>query len=442
MQTSISYLAQDPIFDIEKPFDSDVPVDHIPGARASNHQNDERVVRKRDPDFPANIRIYTMVEQPARRPHSDCSPKGAHMNLERAFPGQKAFWEGKNFDILNVWRPLRGPNNDWPLAMCDWTTIASTDIRVNDAIRRDRVDENAILHYNENHKWYFMRDQSVEDFIVFRNADSFSKRAQGFHCSVFNPEASGQLRESVEVRMENTGGSQFTLGISFTTTSERDQRRNAAIQHLDDCSTDNYSILTVPRPLAALLLIVFNVIIDGCINHYREHELDIWFFTQRSHDPDMQMDKQDKSSAMKGDFSRPRSSSTAVRSPTSTTPQSFNLVPLMRTANQPLKREEFNVIWRIMEREKPTVAFEVWQWCLVVLNSFQTLQAVETISIENVYQDLLRGKSVAISISEKDRTLLAIFAVLCWTSMMLDPDLEFEQSHDSTTTGRHLAFRA
>lgn len=65
--------------------------------------------------------------------------------------------------------------------MCDWTTIdPSTDVRVNDAIRRDRVDENAILHYNEKHKWYFMRDQSVEDLIVFRNADSLGKRARKF----------------------------------------------------------------------------------------------------------------------------------------------------------------------------------------------------------------------------------------------------------------------
>ncbi|GAW14059.1 hypothetical protein ANO14919_034510 [Xylariales sp. No.14919] len=269
MRTSISYLAQDPIFDSEKPFDTDVPVDHIAHARASNHSNDERevtifpvtdpstwdldkhgfcfikartdlkaedaltrkrevqkdywyeieailhehfpqysriecydcTVRKRDPDFPANIRMYTKVEQPARRPHSDCSPRGAHMNLDRAFPGQQRFWEGKDFDILNVWRPLRGPNNDWPLAMCDWTTIdCSKDIRVNDAIRRDRVDENAILHYNEKHMWYFMQDQSVEDLIVFRNADSMGRRPQGFHCSIFNPQAGDHLRESVEVR--------------------------------------------------------------------------------------------------------------------------------------------------------------------------------------------------------------------------------------------------
>ena len=85
----------------------------------------------------------------------------------------------------SVWRPLRGPNNDWPLAMCDWTTIdPQTDIRVNDAIRRDRVDENAILHYNEKHKWYIMKDQSVEDLIIFRNADSLGKRARKLILSI------------------------------------------------------------------------------------------------------------------------------------------------------------------------------------------------------------------------------------------------------------------
>ncbi|KAF1738929.1 hypothetical protein CRV24_000858 [Beauveria bassiana] len=247
METSISYLRRDSIFDYEKPFDVDLPVSHIPKARVTNHQNDERnvvahpltdatqfslekhgfciiqaktnlnrdlafkrkrevqkdywyeieailhenfphysriecydfTIRKRDPDFPINIRTYTNVEQPARRPHSDCTPRGAHMNLEHAFPDQQSFWEGKDFDIINVWRPLRGPNNDWPLAMCDWQTIdPAKDVRVNDAIRKNRVDENAILHYNENHKWYFMPNQTEEELIVFRNADSLGQRAR------------------------------------------------------------------------------------------------------------------------------------------------------------------------------------------------------------------------------------------------------------------------
>lgn len=87
--------------------------------------------------------------------------------------------------------------------MCDFTTInPSTDIRVNDAIRRDRVDENAILHFNEHHKWYVMKDQSEEDLIVFRNADSLGKRARKFNFP------------SAEVEMEMELGGESTL-ISF-----------------------------------------------------------------------------------------------------------------------------------------------------------------------------------------------------------------------------------
>ena len=82
--------------------------------------------------------------------------------------------------------------------MCDWTSITpSTDIRVNDAIRRDRVDENAILHFNEKHRWYFMKDQSVEDLIVFRNADSLGKRARESSLQFFYKLVLGRIMEFI-----------------------------------------------------------------------------------------------------------------------------------------------------------------------------------------------------------------------------------------------------
>lgn len=80
---------------------------------------------------------------------------------------------------FSVWRPLIGPNNDWPLALCDWTTInQETDIVLNDAIRRDRIDENSLLHFNEGHAWYYMKNQTADDLLVFRNADLSGKRAR------------------------------------------------------------------------------------------------------------------------------------------------------------------------------------------------------------------------------------------------------------------------
>lgn len=43
-QTQMAYLARSKIFEIEKAFDTDYPVDHVPGARKTNHENDTRQV--------------------------------------------------------------------------------------------------------------------------------------------------------------------------------------------------------------------------------------------------------------------------------------------------------------------------------------------------------------------------------------------------------------
>ena len=48
--------------------------------------------------------------------------------------------------------------------------------------------------------------------------------------------------------------------------------------------------------------------------------------------------------------------------------------------------------------------------------------------MDNAYQRLVQGRSKEFSASEKDRTLLAIFAVLCWTSMTIHHDLQLDQS--------------
>lgn len=107
-----------------------------------------------------------------------------------------------------------------------------------------------------------------------------------------------------------------------------------------------------------------------------------------------------------------------------------------------LLRDDFDSIWRVLKRKRPTEALEGWHWCFAVLRAFQTLQVNESVSMENVYQHLIEGRSAEFSSSEKDCTLLAIFAVLCWTSMTLDPDLELDQTNKSVGNNRHLSFRA
>jgi len=45
------------------------------------------------------------------------------------------------FEFVNVWRPIRGPLRDAPLAVCDATTVAFTDFVASDLVYRDRTGE-------------------------------------------------------------------------------------------------------------------------------------------------------------------------------------------------------------------------------------------------------------------------------------------------------------
>lgn len=84
-------------------------------------------------------------------------------------------------DSFSVWRPLRGPTDDWPLAMCDYTSIdTENDLVLNDSIKRDLVVECSLMHYNSSHRWHYLKNQTVDDLLVFRNSDSFGKRASKF----------------------------------------------------------------------------------------------------------------------------------------------------------------------------------------------------------------------------------------------------------------------
>jgi hypothetical protein len=94
-----------------------------------------------------------------------------------------------------------------------------------------------------------------------------------------------------------------------------------------------------------------------------------------------------------------------------------------------LLRGEFGVIWKILKREPgaPAEGYEVWHWCLAVLQEFQKLQGTnggESGSMDNVFQNLIRGNLANFTTAEKDHALLAIYAVVCWSTMVVDPDHE------------------
>lgn len=122
--------------------------------------------------------------------------------MDLFFPGREQYYSDRDFDLLkyiilcaihrdsndtadlvlsSVWRVIKGPNNDWPLALCDHQSIDfGADVLPNDVLHKDHIGENEILHKASGHAWYYLSDQIIEDLIVFRNTDSRGVRPRTY----------------------------------------------------------------------------------------------------------------------------------------------------------------------------------------------------------------------------------------------------------------------
>jgi len=79
--------------------------------------------------------------QPVARVHVDHTEKSAPQRI-RDFLGDQAdtLMRGRS-QIINIWRPIRGPLRDAPLAVCDAGTVSADDLIPSDLVYRDRVGE-------------------------------------------------------------------------------------------------------------------------------------------------------------------------------------------------------------------------------------------------------------------------------------------------------------
>ena len=66
------------------------------------------------------------------------------------------------------------PVRDWPLALCDASSVEPSDLVPADIIYPDFVAENQMVHYNDGHRWYWLPDQQKDEVLVFRSVDSES----------------------------------------------------------------------------------------------------------------------------------------------------------------------------------------------------------------------------------------------------------------------------
>ncbi|MCC7273698.1 MAG: methyltransferase [Alphaproteobacteria bacterium] len=163
--------------------------------------------------FDHNVRSATpamptgTVKEPVKRVHNDFTeasgPRRAAAELAAAGldPGLIA---GRRFALVNLWRPIRGPIQDSPLALCDARTIAADDFVIADLVYPDRVGEIHQFRHSPDHRWYYFSAMRADEALLIKCFDSATDGSARFtaHSAFDDPTtpANARPRESIEVR--------------------------------------------------------------------------------------------------------------------------------------------------------------------------------------------------------------------------------------------------
>ena len=144
------------------------------------------------------------LPQPSRRVHNDHTVNSAPRRVRDHLGAEAEELLKYRFGIVNVWRPIRGPVLDSPLALCDAQSFTDGDLIASDLVYQNVRGETSSVEFKPGHRWYYFSEQQADEVILIRVHDSAKDgRARlSFHTSFENPLAPADAppRESIEVR--------------------------------------------------------------------------------------------------------------------------------------------------------------------------------------------------------------------------------------------------
>jgi hypothetical protein len=137
--------------------------------------------------------------------HNDYAAKSGPRRVRDHLPPAEAEERlQRRFAEINVWRPIRGPIESTPLAVCDSSSIDPKDFVPSDLIYRDKVGETYRFTYNPNHRWFYFPRLERNEVILLKCYDSKEDGRARFtaHSAFEDPTSAPDAapRESIEVR--------------------------------------------------------------------------------------------------------------------------------------------------------------------------------------------------------------------------------------------------
>jgi hypothetical protein len=162
----------------------------------------DHTIRRRVPG--ANDRSIGIPRQPAMHVHNDYTVKSGPQRVRDLLGKEAHALLRRRFSVINVWRPIRGPVRDAPLALADAESVDAADFVATDLLYPDRTGEIYYVKFNPSHRWFYasaMREHEVMLIKCFDSADDGRARFVP-HAAFLDPTAPAAAppRESIELR--------------------------------------------------------------------------------------------------------------------------------------------------------------------------------------------------------------------------------------------------
>jgi hypothetical protein len=142
--------------------------------------------------------------QPATRIHVDQTLKSGPQRVRDLLPDEADRLLRGRLQIINLWRPIRGPLRDTPLTMCDTQSVADADLVPSALIYPDRTGEIYAVTFNPAHRWFYYPDMLADEVLLLKCYDSKTDGRARFapHTAFTDPTtpAGTPGRESIELR--------------------------------------------------------------------------------------------------------------------------------------------------------------------------------------------------------------------------------------------------
>ena len=142
------------------------------------------------------------IREPVASVHNDYTPRSAPQMVMETLPANEASVRlGKRFVEINLWRPIKGPVLEAPLAICDARSIAPADLV---GIDRYLKHEVFMMRFNPAHRWFYFPQMEVSEIILIKGFDSMCDGRARFtaHAAFVDPTTppGAPPRESIEAR--------------------------------------------------------------------------------------------------------------------------------------------------------------------------------------------------------------------------------------------------